>query len=851
MAYDIGPRIGIQGEKEFNNQIKQINNSLKEYGSEMKALTSKFAENENGQEALIEKTKVLEKQFDAQKQKADILQQQYNKQSEKLKDLADAYQKTVEESGKNSDEALKAENAFNKQTESVSKLKVAMNETENYMNTLQNSINANKTALNEMDAGTRDAVTGLSNLADAAKGTADQLENIDKKISAGNLLDAAQELEGVGDKITQIGSSAVESFAEVESATIKVNARFDETGEAAKTNADVIKSVYEDGVGESMDTVAEAVILVKDNLKNLNDTDLKNITEQGLILEETYGIDMSESLRGVNSLMKNFGLSATEAMDYLVAGTQTGLDKTNELGDNISEYGGKFEQAGYTTSEYFQLLKNGLEGGAYNLDKVNDAINEVTTRLADGTIEDNMDAFSSKTKGVFAAWKNGGATQKDVIDSIVADISNTTNQQDALNMAANAFGTMAEDGNLTFIESLTSVGDTYDDVSGKAEKFQDDTTTTAQKMEATSRKVEDAIAPLGESIADIAVAMSPVIDVIAKIIEKFSELPMIVQAPVLAIMGLIVAISKIAPVMAALNLSGIIGVLAKIGPLITSTILPAISGALPIIIGVIAAVTAVILIIKNWGTISEWFKGVWETVSSGILTAWEAVKQFFDGIPEWWRGIWKGISDFFSSIWNGIKSVVTTIADAIKTKAVTAFESLRDGIKSAISKVADIIKSPFDTAKDFIVGLAKDAFKWGSDFIDGLKDGIMSGVRHIINAIKGIADQIRSLLHFSRPDEGPLRDYETWMPDMMEGLAQGIYDNINKIKAAAGAVSGTINSTINETMPEMVSAAAVTYSGEIVIKGGDVIMDGRKVGQMLEKRVSLSQRQGSRGKGYV
>ncbi|MCI7301833.1 MAG: hypothetical protein SOR93_03490 [Clostridiales Family XIII bacterium] len=851
MAYDIGPRIGIQGEKEFNNQIKQINNSLKEYGSEMKALTSKFAENENGQEALIEKTKVLEKQFDVQKQKADILQQQYNKQSEKLKDLADAYQKTVEESGKNSDEALKAENAFNKQTESVSKLKVAMNETENYMNTLQNSINANKTALNEMDAGTRDAVTGLSNLADAAKGTADQLENIDKKISAGNLLDAAQELEGVGDKITQIGSSAVESFAEVESATIKVNARFDETGEAAKTNADVIKSVYEDGVGESMDTVAEAVILVKDNLKNLNDTDLKNITEQGLILEETYGIDMSESLRGVNSLMKNFGLSATEAMDYLVAGTQTGLDKTNELGDNISEYGGKFEQAGYTTSEYFQLLKNGLEGGAYNLDKVNDAINEVTTRLADGTIEDNMDAFSSKTKGVFAAWKNGGATQKDVIDSIVADISNTTNQQDALNMAANAFGTMAEDGNLTFIESLTSVGDTYDDVSGKAEKFQDDTTTTAQKMEATSRKVEDAIAPLGESIADIAVAMSPVIDVIAKIIEKFSELPMIVQAPVLAIMGLIVAISKIAPVMAALNLSGIIGVLAKIGPLITSTILPAISGALPIIIGVIAAVTAVILIIKNWGTISEWFKGVWETVSSGILTAWEAVKQFFDGIPEWWRGIWKGISDFFSSIWNGIKSVVTTIADAIKTKAVTAFESLRDGIKSAISKVADIIKSPFDTAKDFIVGLAKDAFKWGSDFIDGLKDGIMSGVRHIINAIKGIADQIRSLLHFSRPDEGPLRDYETWMPDMMEGLAQGIYDNINKIKAAAGAVSGTINSTINETMPEMVSAAAVTYSGEIVIKGGDVIMDGRKVGQMLEKRVSLSQRQGSRGKGYV
>ena len=98
----------------------------------------------------------------------------------------------------------------------------------------------------------------------------------------------------------------------------------------------------------TLDTVddgqaAEAVIIVKKNLGDLGDTDLTNLTKQALTLEELYGIDMNETLRGVNSLMKQYGMTAQEAMDYIVRGTQNGLDKTNELGDNLSEYAGKFE----------------------------------------------------------------------------------------------------------------------------------------------------------------------------------------------------------------------------------------------------------------------------------------------------------------------------------------------------------------------------------------------------------------------------------------------------------------------------------------------------------------------------
>ncbi len=74
-------------------------------------------------------------------------------------------------------------------------------------------------------------------------------------------------------------------------------------GKPAEQSASVIKNVYSSGVGESMDAVANAVLMVKKNLGDLSETDLTNLTQQVITLEELYGIDMNETLRGVNSLM--------------------------------------------------------------------------------------------------------------------------------------------------------------------------------------------------------------------------------------------------------------------------------------------------------------------------------------------------------------------------------------------------------------------------------------------------------------------------------------------------------------------------------------------------------------------
>ena len=564
-------------------------------------------------------------------------------------------------------------------------------------------------ALDTVDDGQaiKNLIQDLKEAGTQADNTSEQLDEMGKTLSAGALMEAADQLSGLGDKITELGDKAKDAFLETQDATVKASTYFGETGKAAEETAGVIKDVYAEGVGDSMDSVSNAVITVKKNLKDLDETTLTHLTEQAITLDELYGIDMNETLRGVNSLMEQYGLTAQQAMDYIVKGTQNGLDKTNELGDNLSEYSGKFAQAGYSAQEYFQLLQNGLDNGAYNLDKVNDAINEVTTRLVDGTIADSLSKIDEKTgevqagtggwskevEDVFKQWQQGGATQKDVIDAIVTDIQNTENQQDKLNKAALAFGTMAEDGNAKFIESLTTVGDTYDDVAGSAENMFDQSTTDSQTFEASMRQLEQSLVPLGEALMNLANnIIPPIASGIKTIGEFFGKLPEPVQNFVVILGAVIAAFTTLAPaILAVINIVSILGV-ATLGPIIG------------IIAGVAAAITAIIAIVKNWGAISEWFGDLWVKVKEKCSQVWESICSFFtetipqawdslvskfQSIPEWWSGIWQQVGDFFSQIWQSICSFFTDTIPQAWQNVVSWFQGIPEWWSGIWQQVAD------------------------------------------------------------------------------------------------------------------------------------------------------------------
>lgn len=622
-------------------------------------------------------------------------------------------------------------------------------------------INQLTAALDTLDDGQaiQNLIQELKEAGNQADNTSEQLENMGNTLAGGVMLEAADQLSAVGDKITELGGKAADAFTETQDATVKASTYFAETGDAAKQTADVIKDVYGQGVGDSMDSVSDAVITVKENIKDLDQATLTNLTEQALTLESMYGKDMSETLRGVNALMTQFGLDAQTAMDYVVTGTQNGLDKTNELGDNLSEYSGKFAQAGYSAQEYFQLLQNGLDGGAYNLDKVNDAINEVTTRLVDGTIADSIGSYSTKTQELFAAWQQGGATQKDVINSIVADIAGCTNQQEALNMAATAFGTMAEDGNAKFITSLTTMGSTYDSVTGSAQNMYSQSTTEAQKFEATQRQLQQALVPVGEALLSLANdILPPVAAAIQTVGEFFNNLPGPVKNFVIILGALIAAFTALAPAIAAVA----IAVTALEVPL-----LPIIG----IIAGVAAAIAGIIAIVQNWGTITEWFGNVWAAVkekcsqiwtaictffTETIPAAWDSLVAKFQAIPEWWSGIWTQVKTFFENTWNAIMQnpVVQTIVTTIQTlfqNLVSTLQGIWSGLTQIASGAWELLKNtilaPVLLLIDLVTGnftqLASDAQNiWNN--IKNAASQIWSGIKQVVSSIaSGLANGVK------------------------------------------------------------------------------------------------------------
>ena len=192
-----------------------------------------------------------------------------------------------------------------------------------------------------------------------------------------------------------------------------------------------------------------------------------------------------------------------------------------------------------------------------------------------------------------------------------------------------------------------------------------------------------------------------------------------------------------------------------------------------------------------WEAIKQIFLAAWAVIVNFAAAVWETIKLLFSmglsAVSAVWSSVWGAISSFFVGIWNGIVSFLSGI-----------WNNIVAGVTGTISTVKTTIVEGLTAAIDWIKSLPESAVKWGSDIIDGIVKGIKGAIGKVGDAVKGIAEKITSFLHFSVPDEGPLTDYESWMPDFMQGLAKGIGDNdylvLDKVRNMAGDIAMLIKS---------------------------------------------------------
>lgn len=161
----------------------------------------------------------------------------------------------------------------------------------------------------------------------------------------------------------------------------------------------------------------------------------------------------------------------------------------------------------------------------------------------------------------------------------------------------------------------------------------------------------------------------------------------------------------------------------------------------------------------------------------------------------------QGLIDAIPTIIANIPQIISAIADTITAfnwlnLGATVIKTLGNGLLSMANGLKEFMQSTLSGALDYIKGLPGQALQWGKDLISGFIDGIIGNIGNLINSVKNVAATIASYLHFSRPDIGPLRDYETWMPDMMQGMASSLRANVYHLTDALDLVGNTMQKSL-------------------------------------------------------
>ena len=551
-AKKIGAIIALDGEREYKQAVTSCKKTLSQLKAEMELVKAETEGQEDSLDSLGKKHEVLSKILDAQKQKQqevarglDHAKESYTEMGEKIESLRDTLEqatkklKDMEEAGNSSEEELK------QQKEQVEQLTNALKKSEENYEKAANRIQTWETDLIKAKTETAKASNAVDENAKAMKQAADATEEYGQSLEEvkeeaakgagglGGLGDVLGKLKNpmavtaagaaaLGAAFTKAAKEGVQFAIDLQSASAKLQGATGASVKEMKQYEEVLKDIYANNYGDSLESVAEAMQKVKQYTGELDSSELKDMTENAMALEDVFDMDLSETIRGVNVLTKKMGLSSKEAFDLMAKGAQNGLNKTDELGDNIAEYGPLWQQAGFSAEEMFTILQNGLDSGAYSLDKVNDFVKEFAISLSDGRIEENLSSFSTETQNLFQAMKEGKATSKDVFYSVIEDLKSCTNEQEALTLASTVWSSLGEDNAMDVIRSLTEVNDAYKNVNGTMESIKEISYDSVEsKLESLGRKVKTEIL---EPIADDALpVIDKALDGIGKILDGIAE----------------------------------------------------------------------------------------------------------------------------------------------------------------------------------------------------------------------------------------------------------------------------------------------------------------------------------------
>ena len=554
-------------------------------------------------------------------------------------------------------------------------------------------------------------------------GVIEQLDGVNvKALAVGGA--AAGIAVGVGAAVVEATKYLAQLGDAYNSAVNDIAAGTGLVGEELEGMSEVLKDVYGSNFGESMEDAAAGITAVYQATGLAGDA-LAETTKGAYALADTFGYDIAESARAAKAMMTNFGISGEEAMGMIAAGAQNGLDYSGELIDTVNEYSVQFAKLGFTADEMFSVFQQGADSGAWNLDKVGDAVKEFSIRSIDGS-DSTKDAFKAlgfNAKTMMATFAEGGDGASAAFQEVLSKLMAMDNEvkRDAIGVAL--FGTQWEDLGTEAMAALANIESgayNSEDALGKINAVKYNNLTDA--FEGIKRQAEVSLLPLASTVANVFMQIGPIIgelfDELGPIITETVDLLLPIVNEVLgqamaALRQLMPYVSQFARTLLPV-LAEVIGqIFAAVSPLIP-ILLDLVVALLPPLMSIIQALMPVVVLVM-------------EVLSPIIGLVAQLVTALLPPITE---------------LINGLIPVIEWLAEVLNSSlgaAIEAMNPILTGLTEGFSLLTDFISNVFagnwQGAWDAVVGIFRSAF----NMIPAIAESVINATIGVINGIiKGI-----------------------------------------------------------------------------------------------------------------
>ena len=722
-------------------------------------------------------------------QKHRLLAQAVSETREKLETLKTAQQQA--------DEALRNGTISQDQYDALQREII---ETEQRLRSLEEQANQSATALQKIGA------------------TGEKLQTVGNKISS-----VGQKLLPVTGVVTGLGTAAVKTAADFDSAMSRVAAVSGATGSDFDSLRDKAREM---GAKTKFSATEAADAMNYMAMAGWKTEDMLSGIEGVMYLAAASGEDLATTSDIVTDALTAFGLTAADSghfADVLAAASSNANTNVSMMGETFKYCAPVAGALGFSVEDTAEAI--GLMGNAgIKASQAGTSMRSIMTNLT-GDVKLSGAAIGDVT----IATTNADGSMRS-LSAILADCRVAFGGMTEAEKANNAEALVGKNAMSGFLALMNAAPEDIEKVSGAVNNCKDAAKNMADTMQDNlegqltilKSQLQELAISFGDllmpAVRSIVSGLQGMVDVLNAMPDGVKRVIMIVAllaaalGPVLIIIGK--TLSAIGTIMTwAPKLAGAISAVKGAFAALSATMM---ANPIAIVIAAIAALVAAFIYLWNtneefrkfwirlWNEIKEVAVQVWTAVSQFLVSAWNGIRTVITTVMNAIRTVittvWNGIRTIIStvlngirgtvnSVWNGIRNTISSVVNGIKNTVSSAFNAMWSGIRSTISGIYNTIRDGLGNAVNYITGLASAGWRWGADIINGIVNGIRSCIGAVANAVTDVANTIRSHLHFSVPDEGPLTDFESWMPDFMSGLAEGIEKSRGMVKAAVNSVA--------------------------------------------------------------